>query len=133
MMAQISASAAKHLDGGGFESSRNLRSTHEEDMMMREPVEDAVKIIDGAAAHIERLKALPPAEAAAFQRTHSCLPHTISCLDQKWQDPVRGISLTKALKQEQHLLLMVRRLRDVSTTSTQLPHAKLHRGPNSGG
>jgi hypothetical protein len=55
-------------------------------MMTREPVEKAVKILGEIAAHIERLKSLPPAEAAALQRTHSlvcCIQ--ISCLDQKWQ------------------------------------------------
>ena len=88
-------------------------------MAMREPVEETVKIIDGMAAHIERLKALPPAEAAAFQRTHSL----VCCIQfRAWirsgRHSVRGISLTKALKQEQHLLLLARRLRDVSTTSS---------------
>jgi len=88
-------------------------------MMMREPVEEAVKIIDEIAAHIERLKALPPAEASAFQRAHSL----VCCLQLRaWiksgRDCVGGISLTKALKQEQRLLLMARRLRDVTTTSS---------------
>lgn len=86
---------------------------------MRKPVEETVKIIEGIAAHVERLKALPPAEAVAFQRTHSL----VCCIQfRAWirsgRDSVRGISLAKALKQEQRLLLMARRLRDVSTTSS---------------
>jgi hypothetical protein len=84
--------------------------------MACEPVEKAVKIPGEIAAHVERLKSLSPAEAATLQRTHSL----VCCIQfRTWirsgRDSVRGISLTKALKQEQHLLLMARRLRETGS------------------
>jgi hypothetical protein len=95
----------------------DIHSTHKADMMPREPVEKAVKIPGEIAAHVERLQSLPP--AAALQRTHSL----VCCIQfRTWirngRDSVRGISLTKALKQEQHLLLMARRLRETGSWQT---------------
>ena len=81
-------------------------------MMTHEPGGKAVKILDEIIAHIERLKSLPLAEAVALQRTHSL----VCCIQFRvWirsgRNSVRGISLAKALKQEQHLLLIARKLR----------------------
>jgi hypothetical protein len=82
-------------------------------MMINERGRKGVEIVDEIVAHVERLKSRPPAEAAALQRTHSL----VCCIQfRAWirsgRDSVRGIPLTKALKQEQQLLLLARKLRE---------------------
>jgi hypothetical protein len=80
--------------------------------MTHEADRKTVKILGEIDAHIERLKPLAPSDAVALQRTHSLL----CCIQfRAWirsgRASVRGIPLAKALKQEQHLLLIARKLR----------------------
>jgi hypothetical protein len=82
-------------------------------MMINERGGKAVEIVDAFIAHVERLKSLPPAEAAALQRTHSLVCRIqFRAWIRSGRDSVRGIPLTKALKQEQQLLLLARKLRE---------------------
>ncbi len=78
-------------------------------------LDQSVKKLGDIAAHIERLKKLPPLEAAALQRSRSL----ICCMQfRAWirngRETVRGISLKEALKREQHLLLWTRHFRETA-------------------
>ncbi len=85
-------------------------------MASREAIEAAIEIIKDMDVRIDRLKSLPPKEAADLQRSRSL----VCCLQfRAWirsgRDSVRGISIKDALKREQKILLWARHMRETGS------------------